>query len=284
MEYCDLHCHSGYSDGTCTPAEIVDLACQAGLRAIALTDHNTIDGIEAFTEAAKGRIETLAGCEFTTVDGRQELHLLGFFRHAEKQESIRETLAQQVAWKEESNRITIERLAAAGYALSYEEFLAFAGDGIRNRVHIARYLMDKGIVSGIKEAFWGLLSPDGPYYKASRKLDFYQTIALISEAGGVSVWAHPLYHVDRTTCERILEKGKRCGLDGVEVLYSTYTEEDTAFMMEISEKYGLLKSGGSDFHGENKPDIRIGTGRGNLRIPYDYFTNIKSRLYAERNE
>jgi len=171
-KYCDLHCHSSCSDGTCTPEELVDLACEAGLSALAMTDHNTLAGVPSFLEAARGRIEACAGCEFTTEDQGQELHLLGLFSDTAGLDALQEALDGQLRRKEESNRLTILRLAEAGYDLSYEEFLYYAGQGVKNRVHIARYLMTKGIVSTVKEAFDGLLSKDGKFYQETKKLDF----------------------------------------------------------------------------------------------------------------
>ena len=280
MTYCDLHCHSDRSDGSCTPAELVELARGAGLAALALTDHNTVDGIAPFFRAAAGKIEVLAGCEFTTEDEGQELHLLGFFLSAEDTAPMQKLLEEQRKRKEQSNRMTVERLAAAGYALSYEEFLAFAGEGVKNRVHIARYLMSKGIVSAVQEAFDGLLRVGGGYYAESGKLDFCRTVAEIAAAGGVSVWAHPLFHVSRERCKAILNRAKPFGLDGAEVRYSTYTEEDTAFMMDIIREYRLLPSGGSDFHGANKPNLMLGTGYGNLRVPYAWYRGIRELLEA----
>ena len=275
MKYCDLHCHSSFSDGSCTPEQLVELACSAGLSALALTDHNTTEGFNPFLRAAEGKIEACAGCEFTTGDDGQELHLLGLFLDGKDLTAIQKALNEQCQRKAEGNRQTIERLAKAGYGLSYEEFIAFAGTGVKNRVHIARYLMSKGIVSDVSDAFNGLLSPENGYYQEGKKLDFYQMISMISDAGGLSVWAHPLYNVDRDVCDRTLKKAKDHGLGGVEVYYTTYSEEDTAFMLSECEKYRLLQSGGSDFHGENKPEIRLGTGHGNLRIPYDLYRRMK---------
>lgn len=282
MKRCDLHCHSVFSDGTCTPEQLVALACEAGLSALALTDHNTLDGLVPFFRAAEGRLEVCGGCEFTTEAEGQELHLLGLFLELSEAEPLQAALDRQRRRKAESNRETLTALAAAGYNVSYEEFCAFAGQGVKNRVHIARYLMEKGIVSGIGEAFGGLLSPGGGYYHEGRKLDFYGMISKIAEAGGLSVWAHPLFHVEQAECERILQRAKAAGLDGVEVYYSTYSEEETAFILEMSEKYGLLQSGGSDFHGENKPRIRLGAGFGELCIPYALYERMKQRCGAAK--
>lgn len=281
MEYCDLHFHSIFSDGSCTPEELIELACSAGLKAIALTDHNTVGGLERFFQVAEGKIEVCGGCEFTTEADGQELHLIGLFLQPERMGILQELLNEQLNRKELSNRETIKRLSDAGYDLSYEEFISIYGTGVKNRVHIAQYMIEKGIISSVEEAFKGLLSINSGYYRETKKLDFYKVIPLIQEAGGVAVWAHPLYHVDREVCEDIIVKAKKCGLDGVEVYYSTYTDDDTNFMHELCKKYKLYESGGSDFHGKNKPDISIGTGRGNLKIPYSCFEKMR-KIAKER--
>ena len=278
MKYCDLHCHSDYSDGSCTPGELIEEACNHGLSAVALTDHNTLDGIGEFLETAGERIDALAGCEFTTEYNGKELHLIGFFSNISRLTAIRRALEEQRERKAENNRQTIERLAAAGYDLSYEEFLEFAGSGSKNRVHIAKYMMQKGIVSSISEAFDGLLFPGNGYYEECRKLDFCKMISLIDRSGGVSIWAHPLYNVDQIECENILKDPYVAGLDGIEVFYSTYSDADTEFMINMSNQYQLLQSGGSDFHGVSKPDIKIGVGHGNLKVPHECFLEIERRL------
>ncbi|MBQ0000283.1 MAG: PHP domain-containing protein [Clostridiales bacterium] len=277
MKKCDLHCHSVFSDGRRTPEELIDLACAADLGAIALTDHNTMEGTERFLKSAEGRIQAVAGCEISTEAYGQELHLVGLFWNPEKVELVQQKLREQILRKEESNRRTIERLAEAGYDLSYEEFLALSGEGSLNRVHIARYLMSKGIIKDVEEGFANLLSKKGGYYQEAEKLDFFEMLSVITEAGGVSVWAHPLHRLDRDTCLRILGKAKACGLDGAEAYYSTYTPEDTAFMLEQCKKYSLLISGGSDFHGENKPGLYLGVGYGDLVVPYECYEKLEER-------
>ena len=282
MDYCDLHCHSYFSDGSCSPEALVDLAVSADLRALALTDHNAVLGLERFCRAAEGRIEACCGCEITTEADGQELHLLGLFLDPEKMSSVQKVLTEQLERKAQSNRQTIERLAAAGYPVSWAEFEAGAGDGVKNRVHIARYLMKKGIVSEVKQAFAGLLAPGGGFYQETKKLDFFRMIEMLDEIGAVSVWAHPLFHVNREVCEQLLRRAKACGLDGAEVYYSTYSEADTVFMQRMCRQYGLLESGGSDFHGENKPGLALGTGYGGLRVPFSCYEGLKARAEAKR--
>lgn len=279
MNYCDLHCHSNFSDGTCTPEELIEYACEAGLSAIALTDHNTVGGVKRFLKAAEGKIEAVGGCEITTEFDGQELHLLGLFLTDENLGKINDCLMQQLERKEASNKDTLNRFAEDGYDISYEEFLKVYGNGIKNRLHIAKYLISKGVVESIDEAFSGVLVEGGRYYKSIRRLDFFEMIRLIKEVGGVAVWAHPLFHVDRKNCEEILVKAKEFGLDGIEVYYTTYSEDDTKFMQDMCRKYDLLASGGSDFHGDNKPNVKIGSGYGNLAVPYECYENLKKLVF-----
>jgi len=277
MKYCDLHCHSNYSDGSCSPEELVNMACSLGLGAIALTDHNTLDGLECFYQAAKGRIAACGGCEFSTEAEGQELHLLGLFLDPTNCDELKNALNIQLQNEDESNRQTLERLANAGFDVSYDEFVDLFEVRAKNRAHIARYLLKKGIVSQVQEAFKELLSRDGSFYKESEKLNFYEMISLIHKVGGVAVWAHPLMQVDYSACEKIVQKAIDYGLDGIEVYYSKYTDKDINFMRQLSKKYHLIESGGSDFHGESKPDIHIGIGRGNLHIPINCYETLRQR-------
>lgn len=287
MKICDLHCHSRFSDGTATPRELVDLACEKGLAALALTDHNTMDGLAPFAEAAEGRIEYCGGCEFSTDSNGRELHLLGLFLDPNHSGMLQNALTQQLERKEMSNRMTVERLTQDGYPVSYEEFISLYGTGSKNRTHIARYLIKKGVLHTVSEAMEGILSAKAGYYTAPKKLDFFEMIRMIRAQGGVAVWAHPMLQrsgeeMTQNDCEAILRQATECGLDGAEVYYSTYTEEDTTFMKKMCEKYGLIESGGSDFHGETKPNLEIGSGYGNLRVPYSCYEQLKKRA-TERN-
>lgn len=283
MEYCDLHCHSNCSDGSMPPEQVIDEACRAGLSAIALTDHNSMNGLARAAAAAEGRILFCNGCEITTQESGTELHLLGLVLDLDRTEALKKALDSQIRRKEESNRVTIENLAKAGYDVSYEEFLEKNPDQVRNRVAIANYLIAKGVKGETKQVIRTLLSVKEGFYQPPERLDFYEMIPLIRSAGGVAVWAHPLFHVDRAACDTILRKAKDCGLDGAEVYYSTYDEDDTCFMQEMCRKYKLLESGGSDFHGTNKPDIRIATGKGNLRVPFSCYEALR-KLAAERQQ
>ena len=278
MKLCDLHTHSVFSDGTMTPEQLIDEAVGAGLYAIALTDHNVVEGLERFLSyAADKPIEAVPGIEFTTSYKGQELHILGLFLPRESYEAVTEYVRLAHERKEVSNLILASRLNENGYPIDYEKLKAARPDGKVNRAHFAAALVDAGLIESRDEAFRTILSPSYGWYEEYERLDTLTTIRFIRSLGAVPVWAHPLFHVDRQTCEELIPAFKVNGLVGVETIYSTYTEDDTAFLKKICSKYELLESGGSDFHGANKPDITIGTGRGNLRIPYSFYENLLER-------
>ena len=273
---CDLHTHSTCSDGTLEPEQLLDLAIEKGLSAIALTDHNNIEGIARFIKYAEGKdIDVIGGCEFTTDYQGQELHLLGLFIDENKFDLVRNYLEKTVIAKQKSTKDTIENFQKAGYPVSYEDFVEFSGPGIKNRANICTYLMSKGIVKDRQVAFNTVLKDGGPFYKSPKKLDFVETIDFIHSIGSVAVWAHPLFHVNKERCEEILKAVNT--LDGIECYYTTYKDDETAFMLEIAKKYNLIVSGGSDFHGDNKPDTDLRYGYGNLEIPYDCYVALANR-------
>lgn len=270
MELCDMHLHSCYSDGAHTPAELADLAAAAGLRAVALTDHNTTEGWNEMRKACEGRIGFCPGVEFSTEFEGKELHLVGLFPSADGTDDVNAVLGEQRRLKEEANTLTLESLEKAGYPVSYEDFDLHTAVKNRNRNHIADYLIMKKIVSDRNEAFNGLLSDDSEYYHAGRKPGFTDTVGMINRAGGISVWAHPFFDVkSEKRIEEILMTARDAGLDGVEAYYSTFTHSMTSFILEMCGKYGLLPGGGSDFHGLRvKKNLYLGRGYGDLRVPY----------------
>lgn len=274
--FCDLHVHSHYSDGTCSPAQLLKLAEQAGLQAIALCDHNTIDGIEDLLAAAQDSpVEAIPGIEISTDFEDVELHILGLFLQPEHYAPITEMMDAQKRRKDESNVLLVEALNKAGYAIDYATIKAATPNGNVNRALIAAQLMKKGYTESVQAAFKQLLSPQHGYYTPPKRPDAYETIAFLKELGVAAVLAHPFLNLDEAGLRRFLPKAVQLGLDGMETLYPKYDEATTALASSIALEFGLLPSGGSDFHGENKPDIHIGTGRGNLRIPVAYLDKLK---------
>jgi len=278
MKICDLHCHSHFSDGTCSPAELIDLAQKQGLSALALTDHNTSKGLEEFTAAAVGSgVEAVPGCEFTTAYDGAELHIVGLFLPPASWPEVEDYVEIANMAKIHSNHKLIAALQKAGYAITEEEVAASTDAPVFNRAHVAAILVKKGYYPSLDAAFKTVLSEKDGFYEPPKRHSAQRTIRFIKDIGGVAVWAHPLYQPgDYALAEKFLPEAKAAGLDAMETLYSRYDEETTARAVELAERFGVKQSGGSDFHGGNKPDISIGTGTGNLCIPYALCEELKT--------
>ena len=277
---CDLHTHSVYSDGTCTPAEIIDEAIKIGLCAVALTDHNTIDGLTDFIEAARGKdIEIVPGAEFSVDYEGTELHVLGLFIDPEQFDKVSALMADVNRKKEESNIALIESLSRAGYPLDYESIKAKTPNGMINRSHIADAMVEKGYVSSKEECFNTLLSPSAGHYKEPQRLTAFEIISFIKSINALPVLAHPfLNEEEKDKIVKFLSLAKDEGLVGIECYYSTYSDADTNELLGLSDRIGLVCSGGSDFHGKAKQNLELGSGYGNLKIPYECYTKLKSLL------
>ena len=268
MARIDLHLHTRYSDGSLTPAEVVDLAHQAGVTAMAITDHDVVDGIPHAMEAAtKLGIEVITGVELSSRFNEQELHVLGYFFDWQDQ-VFRDHLARQCRSRRARIPQTIERLNALGLELSEDEVKAKAGSGSIGRPHIAQVLVDKGYVRHIQEAFDRYLGEGAAAYVPRTLSDTREVITWIRNAGGVPVLAHPTW----TRCQgeplyRLCAGLKEAGLLGLEVFYSTHNPKQTSRYLELAKRLDLLITGGSDFHGAANPAIQVGRGKGNLKVP-----------------
>lgn len=281
--YCDLHTHSTFSDGTLTPTEIIIEAKRAGLCAVALTDHNSISGLKEFKNAAaENCIDGVCGVEFSCQHRETELHLLGLFLPEDCFAELKSYLSLLKKWKDESNRGCMQRLSDAGYPVSYEELEKEFPNVYINRVHMARLLIKKGIISTVEEGFRTLLSTKYPYYRHARGFDFLETVEKIKKCGGVAVWAHPPLHMSFEQIEEFMPIAKAHGLDGAETMYSTYSQAEEEFMKRVVRQNDLLESGGSDFHGANKPLISLGTGMGNLAVPDVIYFKLKAKAETIR--
>ena len=276
MKTCDLHTHSVYSDGTFTPAELIDGAIAAGLSAIAMTDHNTVSGLNEFIAAGEGKpIELVPGVEFTTAYNGIELHILGLFINPETHYTINSYIDKAATLKEESNYRLVKRLQEHGYDITYVEILENS-KGHVNRANIAAELVKKGYIESIDWAFKNILHKDYGLYEPPERLSSIETIRFIREIGAVAVWAHPYFHMTFDQAEEFLPRAVDAGLQGMETIYSTYDDATTKKAKEVCRRFGICESGGSDFHGANKPKISLGKGFGNLRIPYEFYQQLKS--------
>lgn len=273
--YIDLHTHTTASDGSMTPAELVRHAHEKGLAAIAVTDHDSMEGVEqALSEGRRLGIEVIAGVEIST-DFDPEMHLLGYFFNG-NYGSILKALEDLRQMRELRNPKIIKRLNELGFDITMDEVNKKAGVGNVGRPHIARALVEKGYVTSIAEAFEKYLGTGKPAYFKKDKLTPEEGVGLIAGAGGVPVLAHPIYlDMAGVELDQLLPRLKTAGLKGIEAIYTENTEEQTAKLLKLAETNELAVSGGSDFHGSYKPHIEIGVGKGSLRIPYELLDRLK---------
>ena len=280
MKYVDLHVHSTASDGTLTPSEVVERAASLSLAAIALTDHDTTNGVaEAKRRAGElakqgTKIEVYSGVEISAAYKKRDIHILGLFVD-ESNELLNRTLEAARANRENRNLRILERFEELGIHLTMDDLLDGAEDTVVTRAHFGRALMNKGITSSIQEGFEKYLNEDGPCYVAREYIEPEQAIGLILKAGGVPVLAHPLlYSLPHDELVALLERLKKAGLKGLEVFYSSNRGSDEMNVKALASYFSLIPSGGSDFHGSIKPAIELGKGKGNLKVPYSVLQNL----------
>ena len=277
MKICDLHTHSIYSDGTNTPSELIDMATKIGLSSLALSDHNTVDGLKEFIEASKNKdIEIVPGCEFSVDYNGKELHLLGLFINEIYFDDISKLMKEVNDRKDQSNLDLIQKLNDAGYNIDYNLIKQSTPNGKFNRAHVASELVRLGYVKDRDEAFKTLLSKKGPYYKEPERLTVWEMLEYLVSIHAIPVLAHPFLNLNEDELNVFLPIAKDKGLIGIEVYYSLYNEITTNKSIDLANKYDLKYSGGSDYHGENKPDIQLGIGKGNLVIPNEWVKELKN--------
>ena len=279
----DLHVHSTESDGTFTPEELVAEALRAQLAAFALTDHDTTGGIARVKAAAKGTgLLVIPGIELSCYNNDHEVHMVGLFLN-EKDSAFQESLKAIQDSRDERNRKMIDRLREeAGFDISVLALQTYFPDSVLTRAHIARYLYDKKQIPDLGVAFQKYIGDHCPYYVPREKMTPVQAIELIHSSGGIAILAHPLlYNLSSARLKQLMTDLKVHGLDGVEAIYSTYTTGEERQMKQLAAELDLAVSGGSDFHGANKPTIRLGIGKGSLHVPYSVLENLM--LLKERN-
>lgn len=283
----DLHVHSTASDGTCTPGELVKRAIKAGVSAFALTDHDTTDGInEAVMAAAEeaalcnGKaVEIVAGIELSTEYKGSDVHMLGFDIDYENEE-FKRNIEQFRKRRDVRNEEMLERLRAVGFEKMTAGALSEAyPDSVITRAHMARFMLENGYIRDRKEAFDKYIGDGCSCYVPRKKLTPQDAIVFILRSGGIPVLAHPLlYGMDKKELRQAVLSFKEAGLVGIEAIYSLNSEADERDMRRLAKDCGLLISGGSDFHGANKPDIEMGTGRGSLYVPYECLYNLRGSI------
>lgn len=325
----DLHVHSNRSDGTYSPTELVDYAMEKGLAAFALTDHDTVDGLdEAITYAERLRQkqeaarpqpdsaslsdvrvpEVIPGIEFSTeyndqpdlsktgaaseLQGQtprtaprertgQDVHIVGLYidyRSQYFQAQLREFVDSRTTRNHKMCRL----LREAGIDVTYEKLQEEFPDAVITRAHYARYMLAHGYIGSIPEAFERYIGDHCPCYVPREKVTPVQAVKLILEAGGIPVLAHPiLYHMSDARLDALTAELKDAGLMGIEAVYSTYKPHEERQIRALAKKYDLLISGGSDFHGANKPGLDLGTGYGKLFVPMDVLTELKTARISQ---
>ncbi|MDO9118261.1 MAG: PHP domain-containing protein [Nitrospira sp.] len=279
MSRIDLHLHTTHSDGSQSPAEVVRLAHEAGVSALAITDHDITTGLpEAMAAGQALGIEIIPGIEISSRHGASELHVLGYFLRWQDAQ-LNERLLTLRESRHRRNPKIIELLQATGIDITYDEVRAVAGSDSVGRPHIARVLMDKKVVTTAKEAFDRFLAEGKAAYVPRDLPAPADAIRWIKDAGGLAVLAHPTWvKTTEGTLTDLARQLKEQGLDGVEVHYSTHTPRQTRTYLSLAKQLGLLVTGGSDFHGMTKPDIEVGTGKGSLHVPDHLLPKLKDAV------
>ncbi len=272
----DFHTHSTASDGTMSPGELVSHAKEQGLYAFALTDHDSVDGIQEAVEAAKNEsIELIPGIEFSAAEST-ETHIIGLFIDPDS-EILQSTIKKLKNSRRRRMEDICSRLRALDFDITHEEALELAGGTFVGRAHIAKLMVKKGYCEDVRECFTKYIGLGKPAYSPKNELTAVEAIKAIKASGGVAFLAH-LHQTGfshEELCE-LLMKLKAAGLDGIEGYYTEYTPEHIKEFRRLALQLGLILGGGSDFHGSMKPGVNIGTGYGELRIPYHILKNIKN--------
>jgi hypothetical protein len=267
--FVDLHTHSTASDGTLPPEEVIAAAQKCGLSALALTDHDTIDGVRAAREAGeRAGIRVIAGVELSAFEGEREVHLLAL--HLSQLESLEKRLLDLRASRQARAQRIVEKLNSIGIPLSLDEVLRESNGGAVGRPHVARALMARGLVSDFKDAFMRYLGANGSAFVPKDKLSAEDAIAIAHEAGAIAVWAHP---GDGGRRER-LEPLVAAGLDGIEVRHPSHSSEDTKRLQALADFFNLVPSGGSDWHGSNEGPRRLGM----MNVPKEWLEKQDERV------
>ena len=270
----DLHLHTTFSDGTDAPVRVVELAKQAGLAAIAITDH---DNVEAFAPAAAAArrvgIELLPGIEMSASAENTEVHLLAFLfdlHHA----GLQQHLAEQQQRRIQRVHEMVQRLKRVGVSIEAEEVLTLAGEGTVGRPHVARILLKHGYITSLPEAFAKYIGPNNPGFVPGSPLSPSRVIRVIREAGGIPVLAHPIYLKRDALIETFVHEG----LAGLEVYHSGHNPEQVRQYEVIADRWHLLKTGGSDYHGDSKEGLPVGA----IKVPYALVEALKQWKAASR--
>ncbi|MBF0224794.1 MAG: PHP domain-containing protein [Desulfobacterales bacterium] len=281
----DLHIHSNASDGTLSPSEIIDLAIKLNLGAISITDHDTIEGIkDVLSIELPNHLKFITGVEISTdppenFSFKGSFHILGYGINIDNQE-LNEKLTLLKNARKDRNPQIIKKLNDLGVDITLEEIKKEEGiDAQIGRPHIAKLIIKKGYAKSINEVFDKYIGKGKPAYVDKFRIECSKVIELINNAGGIAVLAHPiLLNIDKDTLAKLVSVMVNMGLKGIEVYYPDHSEDKMIDYKDIADKFGLLITGGTDFHGALKPDIKMAYGYGNMLIPYELYEKLTNAL------
>lgn len=284
--FIDLHTHSTASDGSFSPSQIIALAEQKGLSVVALTDHDSVNGMDEFMEAASKTTNIVAvpGVEFSVSFQRTEVHILGLFVDY-KSDSLNKMLYEIRENRKRRNLLIIEKLRSLDYDISYEEVMAASGNDCNiGRPHFARILIEKGYFTTVQEVFDKCLKRGASAYCERVLPKPREAIDEIHKAGGLAFWAHPVFRRDdeKQYVKKTVKRLINMGIDGIEAFYTSYTPEQHKLIHDAAIDNKLLVCGGSDFHGRNQPAIDLGCGFGTLKVPFSVYESLLAHMSAAK--
>ena len=280
MGWVDLHLHTTASDGVLSPSEIVRYAREQGLQAVAITDHDTIDGnAEALEEGAKSGLEVISGVEISAQFDLGSMHILGFFIDIGNT-ALKERLSLLQETRAQRNPKMVEKLRKLGVDLTYDEILHASGGGQVGRPHFAQVLLRKGYVTTVQEAFDRYLGKGAPAYVDKFRLNPEEAMELIREAGGIPVLAHPftLHIPSPHQLDALLGELVPLGLMGIEAFYPEHTKDQISLYKDLAQKHDLLVTGGSDYHGIEADKVEIGIRSRDMKLSYSMVEAMKEVL------
>jgi 3',5'-nucleoside bisphosphate phosphatase len=271
----DLHSHTNESDGTSSPAQLVAEARRAGVTILGITDHDTFKGYDqALPVAADAGLELVCGIELSTKLHGNSAHLLGYFLGQRNLDEFRTWIAGQQAERHDRNVRLAARLQELGFDVTLAEAEA-RGRGMTGRPHFAQIMLEKGYVRNLRQAFDDYLDESAIGYVFRREPEFAEGVARIRAAGGIASLAHPVRV--KGDIPALLPELCESGLNAIEAYHTDHTPQDTQNYLALARHYGLRVTGGSDYHGANKPNVSVGTGsNGNLRIPEDLLDRLRA--------
>ncbi|HEY5387485.1 MAG TPA: PHP domain-containing protein [Thermoleophilia bacterium] len=273
----DLHAHTTFSDGSLTPTQLVEAAAALGLTAVAVSDHDTVDGLpEALAAGERLGIRVVPGVELNLEHDRVTMDMLGYFLGGRPSEELKAELAELRLYRDERNGRILERLAELGYPLDPDDLSAAAENGAVGRPHIGEAMVRRGYATSISDAFERFLRRGAPAWVDRRRLSLGAAMRLLRASGGLPVLAHPgIIRTSTAGLEHVVRDAAKLGMAGIECYYPLHDEAAVASCLALADKYALVPTGGSDFHGTVKPHAHLGVGSAGLPLPDELLANLE---------